>query len=187
MKKAKEKEKQENKTKKKKGIRLGKVFIPKYLIDFLIKIVTITLIFYLALTYVFGIFLMSGNYMFPAIRDGDLAITYKLESPISNECIVYEHDGKAYFGRLIARAGDVIDITENGELLLNGNRPSEQVFYTTHQEPTSGIVFPYTVPENGVFVLNDFRDETYDSRVIGAISEDDIRGRIIFVIRRRGF
>ena len=155
--------------------------------DFLIKVTAILLFGYLTLTYVFGVFLMSGNYMFPAIRDGDLAVTYRLEDPIANECIVYSRNGKDCFGRLIGKAGDVIDITEYGELLLNGNRLSEQIFYTTHREETSEVVFPYTVPENTVFVLNDFRDDTNDSRLFGAVSTEDIQGRIILILRRRGF
>ena len=48
------------------------------------------------------------------------------------------------------------------------------------------ISFPYEVPENCVFVLNDFRSDTSDSRVFGGVRQDDLKGRIIFIMRRRG-
>lgn len=46
----------------------------KFLIKFLFKILLICGFFWLVLTFVFQPFRMSGNMMFPGVRDGDLGI-----------------------------------------------------------------------------------------------------------------
>lgn len=46
---------------------------------------------------------------------------------------------------------------------------------------------PYTVEEGRAFVLNDYREDTDDSRSFGAVSLNDIEGPLIFSMRRRGF
>ena len=163
-----------------------KLRIPKYLIRFLIKIAVVVLAVFLTTQYVFGVFVNRGNDMFPSVKDGDLIITYKLEDVYVNEAVAYKYDGDTYFGRIVGREGDVIGISDIGELTVNGTRPSEQVFYATYPADISEIRYPYTVPEGCVFILCDFRTTGIDSRLFGAVNKKDLLGKMIFVLRRRG-
>ena len=80
--------------------------------------------------------------------------------------------------------GDVIDI-DGESLVVNGKGVYENAVYPTTAEGAK-ITFPYTVPEDSVFVLNDYRSDINDSRTYGAISKSDIEGKVVFILRRRG-
>ena len=125
--------------------------------------------------------------MFPFIRDGDLVIGYRLQRPYLNGAVVYELDGKARIGRVVGMAGNEIDIAENGEITVNGIVPAEEVFYPTYQAEGSQIDFPLTVEEGKVFILNDFRSDTNDSRTFGTVDMEDVIGSVLLINRRRGF
>jgi len=145
----------------------------------------IALIIFLVWQFVGEMFIYSGNNMFPAVRDGDLCITYKLEDYVTGDVVAYEYDGEAHLGRIVAKEGDKVEITDAGILLVNGYQPSESIYYSTGKSG-SKINYPYTVKEDEVFVLNDFRTEMTDSRITGSLSESDLKGKVVFIIRRRG-
>lgn len=153
----------------------------------LLRIVILAAVVWAILTFILGFHYIRGNYMYPAVRDGDLCITYKLEQNIQNDIVEYvSPEGKKKLGRLIGLPGDVIDITEAGIMTINGYQPSEEIFYPTSIE-NAKTKFPYTVPDDSYFILNDFRSDIEDSRIYEAIPKGSIKGKIIFVIRRRGF
>ena len=123
--------------------------------------------------------------MYPALKDGDLCVTYKLSEYHSDDVVAYRIDDEIRFGRIIARAGDTIDGDEQG-ILLNGSYPSEEVFYPTQILDTN-LNLPYTLGEGEFVVLNDYRSDLSDSRTYGVINKKALKGKIIFIFRRRGF
>ena len=156
-------------------------------IGLLIKIAVIVLVVWGVFTFVLGITIHYGNNMHPMVRDGDLVITFRLQSPYINAAVMYRHNGKTTVGRVIALEGSVVDIAENGGITVNGNAPSEEVFYPTYPADGSDIKYPYTVPEGKVFILNDFREDTNDSRSFGAVDKGELQGALLLTMRRRGF
>lgn len=148
-------------------------------------VIAVTLIY----EYVFGFYYLRGNYMFPALKDGDFMITYKLDSIVKNDVVLYEENGNKRVGRVVAIQGDTVNVSENGELLINGCVATEEIFYGTTL--TSDLTYPYTVPKGTVFILNDYRsgsdDSTKDSRTYGAIKQSDLHGKLWLLFRRRGF
>jgi signal peptidase I len=70
-------------------------------------------------------------------------------------------------------------------ITVNGYGIFEETVYSTTAEGSS-VTYPYTVPDNSVFVLNDFRSDPEDSRTYGAIPRSDVEGEVIFILRRRG-
>ena len=52
---------------------------------------------------------------------------------------------------------------------------------------TPDISYPYTVGEDQVFILNDFRSDSTDSRLFGAVDMKDVKGPVLIMLRRRGF
>ncbi len=98
--------------------------------------------------------------------------------------IVYRYNGSDRFGRIIAMEGDVVDI-DAGSVTVNGYSFVDDTVYPTTKDG-SEISFPYTVPDDCVFVLNDHRENPVDSRKYGAVPKGSVEGKVIFVMRRRG-
>ncbi|MBR5974865.1 MAG: signal peptidase I [Clostridiales bacterium] len=155
-----------------------------FAIEFLIKIVITVAAVIILCVFVVGIHVNHGNSSYPMIKDGDLVITYKLGKAQAGEEIAYRRDGKIKFGRIVAKAGDVVEITDS-YLTVNGYGVLEDVVYPTTADGAV-ISFPYIVPEGSVFVLNDFRSDVGDSRTYGAIPLSDVEGEVVLVLRRRG-
>lgn len=157
------------------------------LLKLLAKILIIAIITILYLVFVGGVHVVHDNYMFPALKDGDLAITYKLNTPYNGDIIAYsasDNDGKTSFGRVVGIPGDVINITNDGSFTVNGLVPYEVIYYQT-MPLNSSITYPYTVNDGEVFVLSDMREEGHDSRIYGGITKH--YGKVVLLLRRRGF
>ena len=156
-------------------------------VSLLIKIAAIALAVWLAFTFVLGIAINYGNNMHPAVNDGDLIISFKMQRPYLNAAVLYSHDGKKRTGRVVGLPGNVIDISENGELLINNAIASEDIYYPTYKAEASAVRYPYTVEEGKAFILNDHREDIDDSRSFGAVELKDIDGPLLLIVRRRGF
>ena len=147
--------------------------------------VLLSLATYVIFTKVFLITQNHGLGMFPALKDGDLIIAYRLQQDYAkNDVVVYEVDGKMEVGRIVANSDDVVTIEENGTLRVNGTVQSGEIMYPTF--PKEGIEYPYRVPEGQVFILGDYRTVAVDSREYGSVSKKDFKGKVITILRRRG-
>lgn len=163
---------------------------PKYLflVRFLLKLICICLVVYLLLSYVLCLYRMTGNHMFPSIRDGDFCILYRLDDYHSNDVILYEDANQSvHMGRIIAVADQTVDFPEEGGYLVNGYQPTEEITYPTYADDIKNVSYPLTLSDGECFVMNDFRSDTKDSRQFGAIKTSQIKGKLIFMLRRRGF
>ena len=159
-----------------------------FLIHFLIKMGLLVAAGYLVWTYALCFHRISGNNMFPAGKDGDLGIVYQLEECHTGDLVWYESpDGTGKYGRIVAVPGQEVDFPEEGGYLVNGYQPAEEVLYETYRDKESGIKYPVTLVEDEYFILNDYRDDTADSRDYGPIKASAIKGKVIFLLRRRGF
>ena len=157
------------------------------LLFLLIKIAVIVLTFVMLFTFLYGATRYVSPSMSPAIKDGDLVLFYRYSknSYLPQDVIVLERNGQKEIRRVIATAGDVVDITENG-LLINGALQQEPEIYHRTERYQEGVSFPLTVPYGHVFVLADNRDGAADSRIYGPVRAQDTLGKVMTVIRRRG-
>lgn len=153
--------------------------------ELIIRIILILFVGYLIFTQVFIITQVHGMGMFPAVKDGDLVIAFRLQKDYQkNDVVIYEKDGQTHINRIIALENDKVMIEENGKLFINGTAQTGEIIFPTYLKGEQK--YPYTVPANSVFVLGDYRTIAVDSRDYGAISSDDIEGKIITIFRRRG-
>lgn len=137
--------------------------------------------------FIFGICRCSDDMMSPAFKDGDLAVFYRLQKEFQpSDTIVIEKDGETQVRRIIAKAGDEVDLTEDG-LKINGYLQQEKEIYAETLPYTEGISFPITVKEGEYFVLGDNRTNAKDSRIYGTVKQEEIKGVVITLLRRRGF
>ncbi len=153
-------------------------------ISLVLRIAVIALVLWLILSQIFMITQAKGNDMFPAVRDGDLIIGFRLQNEyVKNDVVIYEIDGERRVGRIAAVGKDYITFTENGAMLVNGTTQMSENPYPTFEK--DGIKFPYTVPVGSVFILGDYRTQAVDSRDFGAIPEESIECKVITILRRR--
>lgn len=155
---------------------------------FFFKVFVVIIIAIVLLRSVYGIEFVEGQNMYPSIKDGDVVVYFRINSQYQNsEVISFRKDVSNYIGRIVAQAGDIVEITEEGDLIVNGNVQQEDIYFDTYPDNASGITFPYVVDKDCVFVLGDYRTNAVDSRHFGQVSLKEINGKVISIIRRRGF
>ena len=126
-----------------------------------------------ALALLLGVVLLvtqaHGQDMFPAVKD---------------DVVLYRQGDALRAGRIAAIGGDVVMLDESGELRVNGTLHAGEILYPTY--PAGDLVYPYTVPEGCLFLLNDCRTQGEDSRHFGGVPEKNVAGKVITLLRRRG-
>jgi len=155
------------------------------LLNLAIKIVVITIALVLIFTFFYGFHQNADPDMAPSVKDGDLVVFYRLDKNYDiGDLILLEYKGERQIRRVIAKAGDTVDITEDG-LIVNGAIQQETEIYQQTRRYEDGNPFPLTVGEGQVFVLGDAREEATDSRLYGPVNTRETSGKVITVIRRR--
>ena len=156
----------------------------RYAAEFFIKIGVTALIIWALCSFVIGIYIVHGNSGYPMLKDGDLCIIYRWGELHQGDEVAYLQDGRIRFGRIVALPGNTVDLSE-GNLTVNGYGVFEDAVYPTTGEGAL-VGFPYEVPKDSYFILNDYRSDITDSRSYGAVSKKNIKGKVVFVMRRRG-
>ena len=159
----------------------------KDLLILIIKILLIPAAFAILFTFLFGFIRYEEPSMSPAIKDGDIVIFHRYTKTgyLPQDTVIIEYEGQLHARRVVATAGDIVDIVDNG-LVINGSTQLEADIYQKTERYAEGYGFPLTVPEGSVFVLADSRTGATDGRVYGPVDIDDTLGKVIAVIRRRG-
>ena len=151
-----------------------------------IKILVISVSSVLIFTFMYGFHRNTDPDMAPMVKAGDLVLFYRLSRDYAvGDLLLLDFQGERQVRRVIANAGDTVDITESG-LIINGALQHEPEIFQQTWRYTYGIPFPLTVEEGQVFVLGDARENATDSRVYGPVNTSDTLGTVITVIRRRG-
>lgn len=156
------------------------------ILSFCLKLVMVCLMLWAVFTFLIGVTQMKGESMYPRIRDGDVVLSYRLERKYAiGDVVTFQVNDIQRIARVIAMEGDIVEITPEGQLMVNGSIQEEEIFYPT-EEISGGIRYPYTVEADSYFLLCDFRTASSDSRSFGAVSKRDIDGKVITILRRRG-
>ena len=151
----------------------------------LLKIAVICVVVVLLFTFMFGVFRVTDISMKPAIQDGDVVFFYRLDKEyVASDPVVVSYEGEQQVRRVVAVAGDIVDITEDG-LLINGSLVQELSVFEETLRYEEGISLPITIKEGQVFVLGDGRENSVDSRLYGAVDIKDTLGKVMTILRRR--
>ena len=122
-----------------------------------------------------------GSSMTPTLNEGEVVVSVKGSSFEQGDLIAFYYGNKILVKRCIATPGQWVDIDEDGNVYVDGNRLNEPYV----KEKAFGdcdIKLPYQVPEDRYFCMGDHRETSVDSRnsSVGCISKEQIIGRIFF-------
>lgn len=130
---------------------------------------------------------MSNDDMKPTLRARDLQLVYCFPGTLwNNDVVVYEAGGKTRTGRIVARPGDTVEITDEAQLKVNNGYVSEGDIYFSTPAYDSDVTYPLELGNDEYFILSDFREGAIDSRQFGPVNQDQINGKVIAVLRRSG-
>ena len=152
---------------------------------FFIHAFVIVLILWLMFGYICGLATAPNNDMSPQIKTSDLLLYYRLDRrPKAQDVVmVYKNDTR-YVGRIVAAAGDTVEITDEETLVINGNTMNESNIYTPTPNYEGFVEYPVKLGQDEYFVLSDNRNGGEDSRYYGVVKEKEILGTVITVVRR---
>ena len=139
---------------------------------------------WLLFTQVFLIGQAPDNEMFPAVEAGDLLIGYRLEQNLEKEdVVVYEAGGKTHVGRILGCETDVITMDDTGTLLVNGTAQTGEMHFLHMQRKGSHIPTQF---RKAVYLFWETTEPmTKDSREFGPISIENVKAKVITILRRR--
>lgn len=148
-------------------------------------IAVVAVICFVIFNFVIQVVGIEGSSMAPALEQGDkIVVSGLFYSPEQGDIVILSDDnilGKQLVKRVIATGGQTVEVTEEGDVLVDGAVINEPYLAEPTQSP-GDQVYPVTVPEGQLFVMGDNRAQSLDSRdtVIGLIDESDVEGRVLF-------
>ena len=157
---------------------------------FLIRLGILLLVLWVLFFFIIGVVRMPSTDMYPRIDAGDLLVYYRLDKDVKAQDVIViektvpEMEGKQRIvSRVIAVAGDRVEITDDAHVMVNGNVLVESnIFYPTSRY--EGFTeYPLTLKEGECFVLSDSRNGGMDSRFFGPVKKDEIKGTVITIMR----
>ena len=153
-------------------------------IFFLNALIVVTVL-WLLFGFVIGFAAAPNGDMSPNIKNVDLLLYYRLnKSCQAQDVVVLRKNDTTYIGRVVAVGGDSVDITDEAALVINGNTVLESNIYSATPRYEGFLEYPVQVPEGSYFIRADSRNGGEDSRYYGTVSESEILGRVITVVRR---
>ncbi|MBI2436592.1 MAG: signal peptidase I [Candidatus Magasanikbacteria bacterium] len=136
--------------------------------------------------FLFKPFYVKGHSMEPSFYEKDYLIideiSYRFKGPERGEVVVFNSpvNDDYYLKRIIALPGERVKIADNKVVIYNDAYPRGVVLEEVYlEEETQGEV-SMTLGDTQYFVLGDNRDASYDSRRFGAVSVDEIVGKVWF-------
>ena len=132
-------------------------------------------------TMILPVLRVTGASMNPALKNDEVLLCSRLTDIRQGDIVAFYYNNKVLIKRVIGLPGDVIDISEDGTVYVNGEALDEPYV----SEPALGecdISLPYQTPESRYFVAGDNRAVSIDSRStsIGCIAEENIIGKVVF-------
>lgn len=129
----------------------------------------------------FGFVTVSGRSMQPTFNNGKYLITQKMFNEYKQGDIVIAHinfqdKNEDIIKRIIAVAGQTVEI-KHGKVIVDNKELNEDYIKEQMIDQTFDKI---TIPEGYVYVMGDNRNNSLDSRNLGPISLNNLKGKVLF-------
>ena len=144
-------------------------------------LITVAAIAVLVATLLLPVLQIYGSSMAPTLADGEIVLTLKTSEFDTGDVVAFYYNNKILVKRVIAKAGDWVNITPEGDVYVN-DQLLDEPYLDEKAFGDCNIELPYQVPESRVFVMGDHRSISVDSRntAVGCVAEEQIVGKLIF-------
>ena len=121
-----------------------------------------------------------GESMTPLLHEGEIVIAPKGTAFQKGDVIAFYFNNKILVKRVIANAGEWVNIDVDGNVFIN-DEPLEEPYLTEKALGDCNITLPYQVPDGKIFVMGDHRKTSSDSRntAVGCVAQEQIVGRVV--------
>lgn len=153
-------------------------------------LVCVVLATVLVFTLVVRVIRVDGQSMRETLQNGDilLAVNRHLAGELKAGDIVvvkkeYFEDGMPIVKRVVATAGQTVDIDFDEGVVYVDGRALEEDYINERTYLEEGTEFPLTVPEGSIFVMGDNRNRSSDSRDsrLGTVDTRYVIGKAVFL------
>lgn len=124
---------------------------------------------------------ISGTSMTESLQDEDIVVALNSSKYKTGDIIVFYYNNNILVKRVIAAAGDWVNIDKDGNVYVN-EELLEEPYISEKALGDCNITLPYQVPDGRCFVMGDHRATSIDSRntAVGCVSNDMVIGKILF-------
>ncbi|MBQ5840968.1 MAG: signal peptidase I [Clostridia bacterium] len=159
--------------------RIGQMLIAAY--EWISAMICALVVLVVLFTFVVRTVGVDGTSMVPTLQHGDRVLLSRLADNYDRGDIVVvsRRDEEPLIKRVVATEGDVVEITADGEFLLNGSSVFEPYIQgTTVPRDMTGKV---KVPKGHLFLMGDNRSLSKDSRMneVGMVPVENVLGKAL--------
>lgn len=121
-----------------------------------------------------------GESMTPSIYQGEIVVAPRGTAFQKGDVIAFYYNNKILVKRVIANAGEWVNIDADGNVFIN-DVPLEEPYLTEKALGDCNITLPYQVPDGKIFVMGDHRATSSDSRntAVGCVAQEQVVGRVV--------
>ena len=121
-----------------------------------------------------------GESMTPSLYQGEIVVAPKGTAFQKGDVIAFYYNNKILVKRVIANAGEWVNIDGDGNVFIN-DVPLDEPYVSDKALGDCNITLPYQVPDGKIFVMGDHRATSSDSRntAVGCVAQEQVVGRVV--------
>ena len=124
-----------------------------------------------------------GESMTPSLYQGEIVVAPRGTAFQKGDVIAFYYNNKILVKRVIANAGEWVNIDADGNVFIN-DVPLDEPYIQEKALGDCNITLPYQVPDGKIFVMGDHRATSSDSRTpaVGCVAQE----QVVDIMKRLG-